>query len=102
MALFDLLGRSWALGIIWNLSKGPMTFRVLQDDCGGTSPTVLNRRIKELTASGFIERSDQGYRLTETGAELSDLLRPLGAWADDWAEALDAAIVPTSSKNGEE
>ena len=29
MAAFDLLGRRWAMGIIWNLSKGPATFRSL-------------------------------------------------------------------------
>lgn len=29
MALFDLLGRSWALGVIWQLSDGPATFRQL-------------------------------------------------------------------------
>lgn len=89
MALFDLLGRSWALGIVWNLSKGPMTFRALQADCGGTSPTVLNRRLKELMATGFVERGEQGYRLSAAGAELSDLLRPLGALANEWADALD-------------
>ena len=30
MALFDLLGRRWAMGIIWNLAAGPATFRALQ------------------------------------------------------------------------
>jgi len=27
MALFDLLGRRWAMGIIWNLNQGSSTFR---------------------------------------------------------------------------
>lgn len=88
MALFDILGRNWALGIVWNLSKTPMTFRELQTDCGGVSPTVMNRRLKELTASKLIERGDSGYQLTGTGAELSDLLRPLGLWSDGWADTL--------------
>ena len=26
MALFDLLGRSWAMDIIWNLHEGPVPF----------------------------------------------------------------------------
>lgn len=89
MALFDLLGRSWALGIVWNLSETPMTFRKLQTKCEGVSPTVLNRRIKELTASKIIERGGDGYQLTATGSELSDRLRPLGFWANDWAKTLD-------------
>jgi len=29
MAL-DLLGRRWAMGILWNLAGGPSTFRALQ------------------------------------------------------------------------
>ena len=30
MALLDLLGRTWSLGIIWHLHTGPATFRELQ------------------------------------------------------------------------
>ncbi|GAW95316.1 MULTISPECIES: hypothetical protein [Colwellia] len=33
MALLDLLGRTWALGIIWHLRTGPATFRALQQRC---------------------------------------------------------------------
>lgn len=88
MALFDLLGRSWALGVIWQLANGPMTFRQIQDSCEQMSPTILNRRIKELTASGFVEKSDYGYQLTGTGAELFVFLKPLGAWSQQWADDL--------------
>lgn len=88
MALFDLLGRSWALGVIWQLAYGPLTFRQIQDRCEQMSPTILNRRIKELIASGFVERGDKGYQLTETGAELFVFLKPLGAWSQQWADNL--------------
>jgi DNA-binding HxlR family transcriptional regulator len=38
MALLDLLGRRWALGVLWNLSKGgPCTFRELQERCEGVA-----------------------------------------------------------------
>jgi DNA-binding HxlR family transcriptional regulator len=86
MALFDLLGRSWALGILWNLSGTGMTFRQVQTSCGGVSPSVLNKRIKELTESQLIERDTRGYRLTPAGTELSNMLRPLGQWSDEWAK----------------
>lgn len=85
MALFDLLGRSWALGVIWQLSNSPMTFRQLQEKCEQISPTVLNKRIKELTLSGFVERTDVGYQLTATGLELFTLLKPFGVWSQKWA-----------------
>ena len=89
MALFDLLGRSWALGVIWQLSSGPGTFRELQARCEGVSPTVLNKRLKELSASGLVMRGEGGYQLTGTGAELFDMLEPFGAWSTRWAAGLE-------------
>jgi len=88
MALFDLLGRSWALGVIWQLSDEPATFRQLQEKCEQVSPTVLNKRIKELTASGLIERGESGYQLSENGIELFRLLEPFGGWSQKWAAEL--------------
>ena len=88
MALFDLLGRSWSLGIVWQLSQGPMTFRQLQQSCETVSPTVLNRRLKELSASGFVERGPSGYQLSSMGLELFTLLGPFGAWSSRWAKRL--------------
>ena len=88
MALFDLLGRSWALGVIWQLSDGPATFRQLQEKCEQVSPTVLNKRIKELTASGLIERGDSGYQLSGNGIDLFRLLEPFGGWSQKLAAEL--------------
>lgn len=90
MALFDLLGRSWALGIVWQLSNGPMTFRQIQTACEEMSPTILNRRLKELVASDIVERSDHGYQLTDNGTELFTFLKPLGGWAKQWADRLSS------------
>lgn len=88
MALFDLMGRSWALGVIWRLSEGPARFRALQAGCGAVSPTVLNTRLKELTESGLVAHGPEGYALTEMGADLFRILKPLGPWSRLWAEAL--------------
>lgn len=89
MALFDLLGRSWALGVIWQLSNGPKTFRDLQAACEGVSPTVLNRRLKELKACAIVAHDGNGYHLTDTGKTLFSLLQPFGPWAIDWAKTLE-------------
>ena len=88
MALLDLLGRSWAMGVIWYLKEGPSTFRKLQEHCETISPTTLNVRIKELTHAGVIERTLDGYALTSRGEELFELLSPLGAWARKWAKEM--------------
>lgn len=86
MALFDLLGRSWAMGIIWRLHEGSCTFRGLQERCESISPTTLNRRIKELTQAFLIERTVDGYALTAKGEEIFKLLTPLESWAREWAK----------------
>lgn len=89
MALFDLLGRNWCMGIIWHLYAGPSTFRDLQAYCESISPTVLNKRLKELTTAKLIERTSEGYSLTKKGEELFHMLSPLGKWAKAWAKSLD-------------
>lgn len=88
MALFDLLGRHWAMGIVWNLNEGPCTFRELQARCESVSPTVLNKRIRELRGAGIVEDTPAGYALTRSGRRLYDLLRPLGTWSKSWAKLL--------------
>lgn len=85
-ALFDLLGRRWALGVLWNLGDGPATFRDLQERCGGVSPSILNARVKELRESEIIEKTDEGYALTERGRELREIIVPVGKWAAVWSE----------------
>jgi len=88
MALFDLLGRSWAMGVLWNLAEGPATFRSLQERCETVSPSTLNSRLKELKESGLVGRTLDGYILTESGRDLLALLKPLARWSREWAEAL--------------
>ena len=93
MALLDLLGRRWALGVLWNLCNGgPCTFRELQERCEAMSPTVLNSRLKELREAGLVEHSEQGYRATPLGRELYVLLVPLGVWSKKWAAKLPASL----------
>ena len=90
MALFDLLGRRWAMGVLWTLcGQGPCTFRELQGRCGSLSPTVLNTRLKELRQAGLIDHANEGYRATPMGTELYKLLVPLGAWSKEWATTLN-------------
>src|ERR1700675_4199543 len=78
MALLDLLSRRWALRVIWELREGRLTFRALQEACGGVSPTVLNERLRELRES----------RLVAVAGELIEQFRPLVAWSARWAAAL--------------
>jgi DNA-binding HxlR family transcriptional regulator len=87
MAALDLLGRRWALRILWELRSGPLTFRGLQEACADVSPAVLNGRLRELRNGRLVERVEGGYALTALGRQLGDALSPLDAWAKRWARA---------------
>ena len=93
-ALFDLLGRRWALGVLWNLGNGPRSFRELQALCGGISPSILNSRLKDLREADILERSTEGYRLTVRGQELRQIVVPLGYWSAVWSEEVFAFVKP--------
>jgi len=85
MALLDLLGRRWALRVIWELREGRrLNFRDLMA-ASGTSPSVLNTRLAELRAAGIVDLTDDGYGLSTAGADLLEKLLPLHAWAEAWA-----------------
>jgi len=87
MALLDLLGRRWSLRIVWELREQPLTSRALRAACDEASPTVLQARLSELRAAGFVERIPaSGYRLTETGRELLQTFLPLHRFAERWSK----------------
>ena len=86
MALLDLLGRRWALRVVWELRERPLAFRALQERCAGMSSSVLNQRLHELRAAGVLEAGPDGYRLTDEGRLLLAAYPPLDAWAERWAE----------------
>ena len=82
MALLDLLGRRWALRVIWELREDHVpTFRVLQARCDGASSSVLADRLRELGEASLVVHDGSGYALTEQGRDLLALLAPLGEWA---------------------
>jgi DNA-binding HxlR family transcriptional regulator len=84
MALLDLLGRRWALRVLWELRGGPVaTFRELQARCGEISSSVLNDRVRELREAGIVE--PDAYVLTKEGEKLIEALVPLDGWAKRWA-----------------
>lgn len=86
MAAMDLFGRRWALRILWELREGPLGARALLARCEGLSSSVLYQRLRELTSSGLISLSADGYELTRLGTALRHALRPLDEWAITWAQ----------------
>jgi DNA-binding HxlR family transcriptional regulator len=101
MALLDLLGRRWALRVLWELhDEDAHTFRELQARCGNVSSSVLSERLRELREAGIVVlQSGGGYRLTPEGRRLTHSLAPLDEWARKWATRSQAnsTLEPNSS-----
>jgi DNA-binding HxlR family transcriptional regulator len=88
MVALDVLGRRGALRVLWELRDSPLTFRALQA-ASDMNPGSLNTRLKELRALHVVDHAGGGYHLTDQGLSLMAALRPLQAWADDWAQQVD-------------
>jgi DNA-binding HxlR family transcriptional regulator len=86
MALLDLLGRRWALRVLYELRQGPLGFRELQERCDSMSTSVLSQRLAELRKAGIVEPARVGgYTLTAEGERLLGPLSELDRWAKRWA-----------------
>jgi DNA-binding HxlR family transcriptional regulator len=78
----DLLGRRWALRLIWELRRSTLSFSELRQRTG-ISPSVLSARLGELVESGVVERDGGGrYRLSGAGRDLARILYELNRWAE--------------------
>ena len=101
LALLELLGRRWALRILWELRQEPASFQALQARCDAMSTSVLSQRLSELREAQLVERDQSGsYRLTEPGSHLLARLDGMDEWTQEWARRLGApaADVPGSSR----
>jgi DNA-binding HxlR family transcriptional regulator len=86
MVLLDLLGRRWALRVIWELRENRrLNFRDLLA-ASETSPSVLNTRLSDLRAAGLVAHGEDGYALTDWGTDLLARFLPLHDWAEKWAK----------------
>jgi DNA-binding HxlR family transcriptional regulator len=86
--LFDVLGRRWALRLVWEMDEDASTYRELASRVPDMSTSVLTDRLRELRAVGLVEHAD-GYRLTSTGRELRAQLGSMRDWAERVGFAAD-------------
>jgi DNA-binding HxlR family transcriptional regulator len=81
-SVLDLLGRRWALRLVWELRRSTLSFSELRDRTG-ISPSVLSARLGELVDAGVAERDGaRRYRLSGRGRELARILYELNRWAE--------------------
>jgi DNA-binding HxlR family transcriptional regulator len=83
----DVIGERWALLIVRELLFGPKRFGDLQSGLGTVRPNVLSQRLRDLEATGVIQRRRLGapasanvYELTDWGRQLEPILLALGEW----------------------
>ncbi len=89
LVAFDLLGRRWALRVLWELREDHLGFRALQQRCEGMSSSVLRDRLAESVGAGLLETDDAGrYGLSRHGHALLEALKPLATWAEEWGAGM--------------
>ena len=92
LALLDLLGRRWALRILWELRVEPASFQALRRRCDSMSTSVLSQRLAELRDAQLIEKDQAGsHMLTEAGSRLLGRLDGIDEWTQEWARTIRSA-----------
>jgi DNA-binding HxlR family transcriptional regulator len=101
LALLDLLGRRWALRILWELRLEPATFQALHGRCDYMSTSVMSQRLSELKEAQLVEKDQAGsYRLTEPGSRLLARLDGMDEWTQEWAQRLGRPPVDQRGASG--
>jgi DNA-binding HxlR family transcriptional regulator len=94
LALLDLLGRRWALRILWELRQQPASFQALQRRCDSMSTSVLSQRLRELRDAQLVEKDKTGnYALTESATPLLARLDDIDEWTQEWARRIRPGAV---------
>ena len=90
----EFLGKKWTLLVLLELYKGggSRRFSELRNFLNGITPKVLSARLEELVdeelVTNEVDRSTfpprSVYSLTQSGAEVMDVIREMKAWALKW------------------
>lgn len=89
LALLDLLGRRWALRILWELRAEPASFQELHRRCDSMSTSVLSQRLVELQDAQLVEKDRAAdYTLTDPGVRLLARLEGIDEWTQEWARVV--------------
>lgn len=79
----DEIGERWTLVLMRHLMSGPKGFNELRARTGIT-PRVLSSRLRQLSASGFIEAVEEGgraaYGVTEFGRSVEPIIAATARW----------------------
>jgi DNA-binding HxlR family transcriptional regulator len=96
--VLNLVGDKWSLRVVMLLGDGACRFNALRRRIPGVSPQVLSRTLRGLERDGMLTRTvaptvppQVDYALTPLGRSLWDALAPVGRWAQEHEDAIEAA-----------
>ncbi|XVU21352.1 winged helix-turn-helix transcriptional regulator [Actinoplanes sp. CA-054009] len=96
--VLDRVGDKWSVLVIVELANGPRRFRQLQRAIDGISQRMLTLTVRRLERDGLVHRTvyatvpaQVDYRLTETGAGLTHLVKALADWSLEHRAAIAQA-----------
>jgi DNA-binding HxlR family transcriptional regulator len=87
----SVLCERWTLQILREMFFGASRFSELQTYLPRLSPSLLNKRLRDLEQCGIVlrrripEKRGFEYQLTPTGRELRPVLTAMGRWGMKWA-----------------
>jgi DNA-binding HxlR family transcriptional regulator len=89
----EIICSRWTALILREMLCGTTRFNDLRRGVPLMSPTLLSKRLKELTEAGVIAAKRTGkqgaveYKLTEAGEDLRSVIMSLGTWGQRWVES---------------
>ncbi len=98
--VIDIIGKKWVLCVLALLgNNGTMRFNRLTGGLQGISAKTLTDVLRDLQRTGLVKREAFAeipprvqYHLTKEGRELTMLVAPLMAWADERANLVKLEI----------
>lgn len=90
----DMLGGKWKTVLLAHLKQGTHRYVELKRLVPTLSDKMLTQRLRELVELGFVERTGDGYALSERGRSLAPVLEALHAWGTRVATEDHVRIAP--------
>lgn len=94
-----LIGNKWEVLVLRDLMPGTKRFGELKQSIGGVSQKVLTAKLREMEASGLVERHVYAevpprveYSLTPLGRSLKPVLDSLEQWGTEYKKKVAAAV----------
>ena len=98
----NVIGDKWTLLILRQLMLGHKTYKEIQEALKGIPSNLLSERLKSLEADGLITAQlyqnhppRYQYLLTESGAELEDIIYSLLMWGEKHLKKCNRQVIHT-------